>query len=41
MSASTRLEIGEKCRKLVKERFGLGEMERGYEAVYSEVRAGA
>jgi glycosyltransferase involved in cell wall biosynthesis len=41
MSAKARQEVGEKCRRLVVERFGLGEMERGYEAVFFQVRAGA
>lgn len=33
-------EIGERCRRLVEERFGLEAMVRGYESVYAEVCAG-
>jgi glycosyltransferase involved in cell wall biosynthesis len=41
MPVERRSEIGDKCRKLVEDRFSLGEMECGYEAIYAEIRAGA
>ncbi|HEY4689450.1 MAG TPA: glycosyltransferase family 4 protein [Anaerolineae bacterium] len=37
MSASERAEIGEKCRRLAEERYGLTAMHRGYQEVYTQV----
>ncbi len=37
MAAAARAEIGEKCRKLVEERFSLAAMHRRYEEVYARV----
>lgn len=37
MSSSERVEIAEKCRELVEERFSLTAMHKGYEKVYSQV----
>lgn len=37
MSPSERADIGEKCRKLVEERFSLAKMHRGYAEVYAQV----
>jgi glycosyltransferase involved in cell wall biosynthesis len=37
MVPSERVEIGEKCRKLVEERFSLLTMHEGYEGVYAQV----
>jgi glycosyltransferase involved in cell wall biosynthesis len=37
MSPSERVEIGEKCRGLVEERFSLSAMHKGYEEVYAQV----
>lgn len=39
MSSSERAEIGEKCRKIVEERFGLSTMHRRYEEIYAQVMA--
>lgn len=40
MSSSERVEIGERCRKLVEERFNLAAMHRGYAQIYSQVIKG-
>jgi glycosyltransferase involved in cell wall biosynthesis len=37
MSASDRTDIGERCRKLIEERFSLTAMHKGYEEVYAQV----
>jgi glycosyltransferase involved in cell wall biosynthesis len=37
MSAASRTEFGEKCRKLVEERFSLAAMHKRYEEVYAQV----
>jgi len=40
MSPSERADIGEKCRKLVEERFNLTIMHKGYEKVYAQLMDG-
>jgi glycosyltransferase involved in cell wall biosynthesis len=40
MSPFERAEIGEKCRKLVEERFNLNNMHKGYEKVYAQLMGG-
>lgn len=40
MSPSERADIGEKCRKLVEERFNLTNMHKGYEKVYAQLMGG-
>jgi glycosyltransferase involved in cell wall biosynthesis len=40
MSVSERAEIGERCRKLVEERFSLTAMQRRYEEVYGDTLRG-
>ena len=40
MSSLERAEIGEKCRKLVEERFNLTIMRNGYEKVYAQLMGG-
>jgi glycosyltransferase involved in cell wall biosynthesis len=37
MSVSERAMIGQKCRKLVEERFSLGVMHAGYEKIYAQI----
>jgi glycosyltransferase involved in cell wall biosynthesis len=37
MPASERADIGQRCRKLVEERFSLTAMHKGYEEVYAQV----
>ncbi len=40
MTPSQRAAIGEKCRKLVEDRFSLPAMHAGYAEVYSEITGG-
>jgi glycosyltransferase involved in cell wall biosynthesis len=40
MTPLERAEIGEKCRKLVEERFNLNNMHKGYEKVYGQLMGG-
>jgi hypothetical protein len=40
MSPFEKAEIGEKCRKLVEERFNLTIMNKGYEKVYAQLIGG-
>ena len=41
MPAAERAEIGERCRKIVEERFSMAAMHKGYEAIYGELLAGS
>jgi glycosyltransferase involved in cell wall biosynthesis len=40
MTAEQRAETGEKCRRLIEERFGLSSMHAGYAKVYAQITKG-